>query len=113
MPSEDFQRQTVSKTKNHYQKIKRKPFRIFQKSLLLAFSQLSPTKDLNRNEWYFFKKWYKNNKITADVFLNDINQEWCEEARREKSYLVAGNNEPFFFFFGELECASFFRREEC
>ena len=61
----------------------------------------------------FFLKWYKNNKITADVFLNDINQEWCEEARREKSYLVAGNTEPFFFFFGELEWARFFRREEC
>ena len=54
----------------------------------------------NRNEWYFFFKLYKNNnKITADVFLNDINQEWCEEARGEKSYLVAGNTEPFFFFF--------------
>ena len=46
MLSEEFQRQTASKTKNHYQKIKRKAFRIFQKSLLLAFSQLSPTKDL-------------------------------------------------------------------
>lgn len=63
---------------------------------------------------FFFKLYKNNNKITADVFLNDINQEWCEEARGEKSYLVAGNTEPFFFFFfGELECASFFRREEC
>lgn len=48
---------------------------------------------------FFFKLYKNNNKITADVFLNDINQEWCEEARGEKSYLVAGNTEPFFFFF--------------
>ena len=63
----------------------------------------------------FFLKWYKNNKITADVFLNDINQEWCEEARREKSYLVAGNTEPFFFFLVSWSVPAFSdgRNAEC
>lgn len=68
VPSQEFQRQTASKTKSHYQKIKRKPFRIFQESLLLASSQLSisykgfmsvgrtGTTIRNRNEWYFFLK---------------------------------------------------------
>lgn len=39
--------------------------------------------------------------IIADVFLNDINQEWCEEASGGGGGILFGaeNTEPFFFFF--------------
>lgn len=87
-PPKSFKGRQPPKRKVTTKKIKRKPFRIFQESLLVASSHLSVsyngfmsvgrpgTTIRNRNEWYKKKKWYKNNdKITADVFLNDINRE--------------------------------------